>query len=121
MKAHHFFAVGLSLKADREYDADHDGFERRHGITHAELVQKHWEALGFVPGPSIMMGMKTKRAEWRSGVDGCLSDYDATNMSTRNATTKSETAVILIHQHRRRFAKMTSAILRNVIIRKIIP
>jgi hypothetical protein len=35
MKAHHFFAVGLSKKAHLEYDADHDGFEKRHGVTHA--------------------------------------------------------------------------------------
>lgn len=35
MKAHHFFAVGLSKRAHLEYDADHDGFERRHGICGA--------------------------------------------------------------------------------------
>lgn len=40
MKAHHFFGIGLSKKAHLEYDADHDGFERRHGITHTELVKK---------------------------------------------------------------------------------
>lgn len=33
LKAHHFFAVGLSKKAHLEYDADHDGFERRHGVS----------------------------------------------------------------------------------------
>ena len=68
MKAHHFFAVGLSLKAHREYDADHDGFERRHAVTHAELVKKQWRALGVTPGPWMLEGMGPRRAAWLSRV-----------------------------------------------------
>jgi len=64
LKAHHFFAVGLSKRAHLEYDADHDGFERRHGVTHAELVKRQWEALQFVPGPWMYEGMNPKRALW---------------------------------------------------------
>jgi hypothetical protein len=68
MKAHHFFAVGLSKRAHLEYDADHDGFEIRHGVTHAELVQKQWEALGVAPGDWMFEGMAPKRAERLWGV-----------------------------------------------------
>lgn len=64
LKAHHFFAVGLSRQAHLEYDADHDGFERRHGVTHAELVKRQWESLGVSPGPWMTVGMNPKRAEW---------------------------------------------------------
>jgi hypothetical protein len=46
LNARHFFAAGLSKQAHLEYDADHDGFEARHGAIHAELVKKQWESLG---------------------------------------------------------------------------
>jgi hypothetical protein len=51
LKAHHFFAVGLSLEAHREYDADHDGFEERHAVTHAKVVRDQWRTLEITPGP----------------------------------------------------------------------
>lgn len=63
MKAHHFFAVGLSKRAHLEYDADHEGFEERHGVTHAELVKRQWQSLGASPGPWMYEGMAPKRAE----------------------------------------------------------
>jgi hypothetical protein len=44
-------------------DADHKGFERRHGVTHAELVRRQWQALGVVPGPWMFEGMAPRRAE----------------------------------------------------------
>lgn len=64
MKAHHFFAVGLSKRARLDYDADHDGFERRHGVRHAELVKRQWAALGCSPGPWMFEGMHPNRAAW---------------------------------------------------------
>ncbi|WP_156795477.1 hypothetical protein [Bradyrhizobium icense] len=64
MKAHHFFAVGLSKRAHLEYDADHDGFERRHGVRHAQLIKNQWASLGVSPGPWMYEGMSPKRAEW---------------------------------------------------------
>lgn len=64
MKAHHFFAIGLSRQAHLEYDPDHDNFERRHGITHAELVNKQWEALGVTHGEWMLVGMNPKREAW---------------------------------------------------------
>ena len=64
LKAHHFFAVGLSKRAHLEYDADHEGFERRHGVTHAELVKKQWSDLGLSPGEWMFEGMAPKRADW---------------------------------------------------------
>lgn len=71
-KAHHFFAVLLSRQAHLEYDADHDGFEKRHGITHAELVEKQWESLGVSSGPWMYEGMNPKRAAWlRAVLDHC--------------------------------------------------
>jgi hypothetical protein len=72
LKAHHFFAVGLSKTAHLEYDADHEGFEQRHGITHAELVKKQWEGLGIVPGEWMAVGMSPKRAERFNRVLGRL-------------------------------------------------
>ena len=42
VKAHHFFAVGLSKLAHLEYDADHDGFEVAHQVTHAKLIRDQW-------------------------------------------------------------------------------
>ena len=68
MKAHHFFAVGLSKRAHLEYDADHDGFERRHGVRHAELVKRQWEALGVRPAPWMTKGIASKRAAWLNPV-----------------------------------------------------
>lgn len=68
LKAHHFFAVGLSKRAHLEYDADHEGFERRHGVTHAELVRRQWAALGVSPGPWMFEGMAPRRAEWLNRV-----------------------------------------------------
>jgi hypothetical protein len=64
IKAHHFFAVGLSKQAHLEYDADHDGFEKRHGVTHAKLVKRQWDALGIVFGPWMVVGMPEKRKQW---------------------------------------------------------
>jgi hypothetical protein len=64
IKAHHFFAVGLSKRAHSEYDGDHDAFERRHGVRHAELVKRQWAALGLSPGPWMFEGMDSKRAAW---------------------------------------------------------
>jgi hypothetical protein len=55
MKAHHFFAVGLSKRAHLEYDSDHEGFERRHDVRHAELVQK---AMGGPGGGSGAMDVR---------------------------------------------------------------
>lgn len=57
LKGHHFFAVGLSKQAHLEYDANHDGFEARHVVTHAELVKKQWEKLGVSPGAWMFEGM----------------------------------------------------------------
>lgn len=51
MKAHHFYAVGLSKKAHLECDADHDGFETGHGVNHAKLVRDQWRALEITPRP----------------------------------------------------------------------
>lgn len=68
LKAHHFFAVGLSKQAHLEYDANHDGFEQRHGITHVELVKNQWKALGMAPGPWMTVGMEPKRAAWLARV-----------------------------------------------------
>ena len=68
IKAHHFFAVGLSKKAHLEYDADHDGFEKRHGVRHAELVKKQWEEMRVISGGWMMEGMGAKRAQWLSEI-----------------------------------------------------
>jgi len=40
------------------------GFETRHGVTHAELVKRQWEALRLSPGPWMFEGMVPKRAVW---------------------------------------------------------
>jgi len=74
MKAHHFFAVGLPKRAHLEYDADHDGFEQRHGITHAELVKKQSEALGASPGEWMLEGMAPRQSEWLRRVLSKLRD-----------------------------------------------
>jgi hypothetical protein len=64
MKAHHWFAVGLSKRAHLEYDADHDGFEKRHRVTHANLVRDQWQAMQIIPGPWMGVGMAPKPAQW---------------------------------------------------------
>lgn len=64
LKADHFFAVGLSKRVHLEYDADHEDFEARHGVTHAELVKRQWAALEVSPGPWMFVGMTPKRAAW---------------------------------------------------------
>jgi hypothetical protein len=64
LKGHHYFAIGLSRQAHLEYDANRDGFEARHGVTHAELVKRQWEALGVSPGPWMFEGMAPRRAQW---------------------------------------------------------
>ena len=64
----HRNSIGLSKRAHLEYDADHEGFERRHGVTHAELVKKQWEGLGVIPGPWMYEGMAPRRAEWMKRV-----------------------------------------------------
>jgi hypothetical protein len=64
MKAHHFFAAGLSKKAHLEYDADHAGFEKRHGVTHGQPVRAQWRALEITPGPWMTVGMSPKRESW---------------------------------------------------------
>jgi hypothetical protein len=64
MKAHHFFAVGLSTRAHLEYDADHDSFEWCHGVRHAELVKRQWQTFGVSPGLWMFEGMAARRAEW---------------------------------------------------------
>jgi len=75
LKAHHFFAVGLSKKAHLEYDADHEGFERRHGVTHAKLVRDQWRAREITPGPWMTAGMIPKRESWFNRVlDRVLAD-----------------------------------------------
>lgn len=68
MKAHHFFAVGLSRQAHLEYDANHAGFEVRHGVSHAELVKKQWQALGVSPGSWMFEWMAPRRAAWLTRV-----------------------------------------------------
>jgi hypothetical protein len=52
MKAHHFFAIWLSKKPHLEYDADHDGFERRHGRT-ASDADLTWTEAPCVRGSGV--------------------------------------------------------------------
>jgi hypothetical protein len=77
MKAHNFFAIWLSKKAHLEYDADHDGFERRHGVTHVELLKTQWKERGVVPGEWMTEGMSFRRAEWFSRVLSSLTNKEA--------------------------------------------
>lgn len=72
LKTHHFFAVGVSKQAHLEYDANHDGFEQRHSVTHAELVKKQWQSLEVSPGGWMFVGMAPKRAAWLERVLGRL-------------------------------------------------
>lgn len=83
MKAHHFFAVGLSRQAHLEYDANHDGFEKRHGVTHAELVKKQWKALGVSPGPWMFEGMNPKRVAWLERVLARLDSCGLSHLQER--------------------------------------
>lgn len=87
MKAHHFFAVGLSKRAHLEYDADHEGFERRHGVTHAQLVKEQWRSLQIIPGPWMTVGMSPKRESWFNRVldrllAAGMSDYERSIFGT---------------------------------------
>ena len=64
-----------SVRAHLEYDADHDGFEKRHGVTHAKLVRDQWQALQITPGPWMTVGMGPKRESWFNRVlDRVLAD-----------------------------------------------
>jgi hypothetical protein len=49
LKAHPFFAVGLSKQAHLEYDAYHDCFEARHGVTTPSWFKGNG-AFGVSPG-----------------------------------------------------------------------
>jgi hypothetical protein len=85
LKAHHWFAVMLSKEAHLEYDADHDGFERRHGVAHAKLVRDQWRALRITPGPWMTVGMNPKRESWFNRVLGRvqaegMSDYERAHL-----------------------------------------
>jgi hypothetical protein len=46
MEAHHCFAVGLSKQAHLEYDANHDGFEARHGVNMPNWSKSNGRRLG---------------------------------------------------------------------------
>jgi hypothetical protein len=86
LKGHYFFAVGMSKLAHLEYDADHDGFESVHQVTHAKLAREQWQALSVVPGEWMAEGMQPRRSEWfkrvleRVLVEG-MSGYELAHMS----------------------------------------